>query len=480
MNGKWEGIYRVNKYDEPLDLSSENSLSLIIEQIAPNSTILEFGPAMGRMTKYLTNNLKCDVYIVEIDKDAFNYVLPFAEDGVLGDIEEYGWIDKFNDIKFDYIIFADVLEHLLHPVRVVETAARLLKENGRMMVSVPNIAYNAVIIDLINNKFEYKNTGLLDSTHLRFFTYDTLNPFFEKAGMIVEKEKVVHLNIEHSGFGNGYELIPKEQAQFLKNREFADAYQYVFTVIKRDYYLRHKDNLILEKAKVNGYSTKIATVYYDTGKGFNEQEKLQKKYRIEEDNKFKIKFDFNSEVYIKSIRIDLEYDPCFVENVNLNCNIETNMNLLGYTTGNKTYFVDGKASILIQNTNSKSILFFILTGILDTLSYDDIKLIFNQLSLQLKETNFKLTSLQMDNNAKSEELNNQQLIIVEKDNYINGISSELCAKQLLVEHLNTVISNQKNELEISQCEILNVTNSISWKITKPLRSLGKMFTGGNK
>lgn len=92
---------------------------------------------MGRLTKYMKESLDCRVYIVELDPEAYASARPFAEDGVCGDIEKGEWLEKFSSCQFDYILFADVLEHLRDPEKALRQAATLLKEQGEVIVSLP-------------------------------------------------------------------------------------------------------------------------------------------------------------------------------------------------------------------------------------------------------------------------------------------------------------------------------------------------------
>ena len=76
-----------SKYDFDWDMVNTNSLSLIINQIKRGSTVLEFGPANGRMTKYLKEALDCKVYLVEIDDEPAREAIKYGEDLVVDDIE---------------------------------------------------------------------------------------------------------------------------------------------------------------------------------------------------------------------------------------------------------------------------------------------------------------------------------------------------------------------------------------------------------
>ena len=105
----------MSKYDFELDLSENTSTGMILSKIEKGSTVLEFGCAEGRMTRYMQQTLDCRVYIVELDKAAYDTAAQYAADGVCGDIMDFVWAEKFGHIGFDTIIFADVLEHLPEP-----------------------------------------------------------------------------------------------------------------------------------------------------------------------------------------------------------------------------------------------------------------------------------------------------------------------------------------------------------------------------
>ncbi|BCJ93381.1 hypothetical protein acsn021_09500 [Anaerocolumna cellulosilytica] len=468
----------MNKYDEPLDLNSENSLSLIIEQIQPNTSILEFGPAMGRMTKYLSHNLNCDVYIVEIDNEAYDYVMNFAKDGILGDIENYNWFEKFRNLKFDYIIFADVLEHLVQPNKVLAKASELLRHDGRIMVSVPNIAYNAVIIDLINNKFKYRNTGILDSTHLRFFTYESFETFFNDAGLIIEKEKVVHLNLEHSGFNNNYQSIPREQALFLKNREFADAYQYVITVIKESYYNENKDNITIQKAINTGFATMLASLYIDTGSGYNEKEKVQQKYRINKENTFLITFILENYNEINQLRIDLCDDICTLENINVisdDGDLEVIIN--GMLVDNKYHFVNETARVYVNNPNGNNINKIEISGIINTPEIKDIKVVYNKILNEIKNNNIRLETILLDKQSEILEackMYEDKMCVINELNHnvrtkqeeINKLNQELKTKQEEINKQSQELKTKQDEINLLNQELIYKQNEVIENVTK--------------
>ncbi len=86
---------------------------------------------------------------------------------------------------FDAIVYGDVLEHLTDPLPVLVAINRSLASDGRVVVSVPNVAHLWVRLQLLRGRWDYGDRGILDRTHLRFFTRRTFVGFLEDAGLTV-------------------------------------------------------------------------------------------------------------------------------------------------------------------------------------------------------------------------------------------------------------------------------------------------------
>lgn len=218
------------KYDFDLDLTNSNSLLLILEQIRRGSVVLEFGPANGRMTKYLKQELDCDVYLAEIDEEAGKQALLYGKDLVIGDVENFEWFERYRDIKFDYIVFADVLEHLRDPKTVLDRCKLLLKHEGSVLLSVPNLAHNSVLINLMNNEFEYTSVGLLDNTHIHFFTKNSLENMVSQAGYFPIKRMATYSKVGTNELVNTVDSVKGIPASYWNTREYGEIYQYVYEI----------------------------------------------------------------------------------------------------------------------------------------------------------------------------------------------------------------------------------------------------------
>ena len=129
----------MKKYDFTLDLETDNSNSIILRWIKPQSTVLEFGPAHGRMTKFLKENLRCSVTIIELDAESGTEAARYAERALIGEIEgnieSDLWVQKLQGGTFDYIIFCDVLEHLHNPGKTLAAAIGLLSDGGSIIAT---------------------------------------------------------------------------------------------------------------------------------------------------------------------------------------------------------------------------------------------------------------------------------------------------------------------------------------------------------
>lgn len=222
----------MGKYNFKLDLGNRNSLSVLISRVKQGSTVLEFGPANGRMTKYLKEVLNCKVYAVEFNKEAAKDAAQYTEKIVVDNIENYSWKKEFKDIQFDCITFADILEHLYYPERVMGGVRAFLKESGSILVSIPNVSHNSIIIDLLKNEFNYHPIGLLDSTHIRFFTKKTFDDLIRHNGYFIRYVSALYLRPEDTEFENSYDELPEEIANYLSKLNFGEAYQFVYEIKK--------------------------------------------------------------------------------------------------------------------------------------------------------------------------------------------------------------------------------------------------------
>ena len=156
------------------------------EDLGDDIKVLEIGcECGGNLFRVKRKYKNARLYGTDLNDSALRFAAEFAE--VKVDNVEDRDID-FDGNNFDIIILGDVLEHLSDPLGTLIYCKSLLKEGGRVVASVPNLMNIDVIRGLLNGDFTYGDAGLLDRTHIHFFTYNELVKMFtQDAGFTIEK-----------------------------------------------------------------------------------------------------------------------------------------------------------------------------------------------------------------------------------------------------------------------------------------------------
>lgn len=171
----------VNRYDEAVrKYGLGQSHHLLLGRTNPGETVLEIGSATGYVTRLLRER-GCVVDLVELDQAAARQAAVHARQAYVGSVEDVMLLQRIQS-RYDTILFADVLEHLKDPRRVLKEVRAKLKPHGRILASIPNVAHWTVRWKLLRGQFHYEDIGLLDRTHLRFFTLKTTRELFEESG----------------------------------------------------------------------------------------------------------------------------------------------------------------------------------------------------------------------------------------------------------------------------------------------------------
>ena len=176
-----ENLYN-EKNDNYYSLPRLDILSLINDK---HKKILEIGCAFGELGKSIKRHFP-EVIIdgIELNPDSRDFLLDNYNNVTIGNIEDLD-ISKI-DKGYDLIIFADVLEHLYDPWRILNLLREKLSENGNVIVSVPNLRSSGILFNLIiRGRFKYAESGLMDRTHIRWFTRHEINQALDDAGFQV-------------------------------------------------------------------------------------------------------------------------------------------------------------------------------------------------------------------------------------------------------------------------------------------------------
>jgi len=170
----------------------------IIKYVGKNKRILDVGCATGYLARRLIESDN-EVYGIEIDPEAAEEAKKYCKDVIVADVEslkELPYPERF----FDVIICADILEHLKRPDQVLWMLKKYLKCDGLLIVSLPNVAYWRVRLNLLFGRFNYEEVGIMDKTHLRFFTIKTGKDLIQKCGFNIIK-------VDYCGWAMKYPLL---------------------------------------------------------------------------------------------------------------------------------------------------------------------------------------------------------------------------------------------------------------------------------
>jgi SAM-dependent methyltransferase len=168
----------------PLKRDRYSSHSIILSYLPGGpGRLLDVGAAQGDLAQLFTQR-GYDVTAIEGD--------PMLAEAARGKCHEIIVVDLEKPLPdlpgpFDVVVFGDVLEHLKNPLNVLVAVSKLAKPDGNMIVSVPNVAHVWLRLQLFLGRFEYAERGILDATHLRFFTLASFKQLLSGAGLEILK-----------------------------------------------------------------------------------------------------------------------------------------------------------------------------------------------------------------------------------------------------------------------------------------------------
>lgn len=179
----------------PLKQSKHSSHHYFQEWVGTKQEVLDIGCGNGFMASRL---VECGNRVVGVDvlpqpeiQEAFEQYLCADLSHGLGNT-----IAQLKDRRFDKILLMDVLEHLVKPEVLLRECRQLLKPSGQLLISIPNVANVTVRLSVALGRFEYGERGILDKTHLRFFTRKTARRMFRENGFEILKERMTVMPIE--------------------------------------------------------------------------------------------------------------------------------------------------------------------------------------------------------------------------------------------------------------------------------------------
>jgi 2-polyprenyl-3-methyl-5-hydroxy-6-metoxy-1,4-benzoquinol methylase len=222
----------MSKYSaQGVPLEDSNSATTKIVGLVPSGArVLDVGCSAGYLGEALMQRRDASVWGIELDeRDAAMARERGFEEVFAADLDRFAWAD-LGALEFDVIVFADVLEHLKRPGEAIRGAAGHLAPGGLVIASIPNIAHLSIRVELMEGGFAYEKLGLLDDTHLKYFTKKTIEDMFEAAGLSIQRLEATVYDLPEDRITErlravGLEPTPRFWERM--NGDEARAYQYV-------------------------------------------------------------------------------------------------------------------------------------------------------------------------------------------------------------------------------------------------------------
>ncbi len=238
MNGNWQKDYPLLPESlKESDIENNSSLKKMINFIGGNKKVLDVGCATGYLARLLREK-GCSVIGIEINQKAAEIARSFCEEVIAVDLERVSLAEILSDRLFDVVVFGDILEHLRDPWRILQETHQVLAPSGYVVASIPNIAHGNIRLSLLQGNFDYQEVGILDNTHLRFFTRKTLEELFFDTGYSIEATERTQMPFEKS-YSHDASLVEK-----LEKEPDIDTLQFIVRAFPSS--LENQHNLLRE------------------------------------------------------------------------------------------------------------------------------------------------------------------------------------------------------------------------------------------
>ena len=218
-------------YDHDVDPSQPNNAhSFAVEMVGSNKRVLEVGCAAGHVTRILASR-GCEVTGIEVDPSAARSAEEHAHEVLVADLDVDDYMAKLEDQVFDVVLLGDVLEHLRDPLSAMRSFTKLVEPHGYIVASLPNVAHVDVRLALFQGRFQYGDWGLLDRTHLRFFTRASGEQLLRDAGLLPVEVRRVFVPAFASEIPVDREAIETHVLDEVLRDPEAETYQFVWRAV---------------------------------------------------------------------------------------------------------------------------------------------------------------------------------------------------------------------------------------------------------
>ena len=264
-------IQDLHIYLRNISQDERTSLSVLASLVHYDSTLLDLGCGSGALGQYLHKFRQCTSDGLTWSEAEAAHARTHYRQVVVTDLETCELSAIFTSGQYDYIVCADVLEHLRAPERILAACRELLKPNGKLLLSVPNAGYAGLIAELLQGEFRYREEGLLDRTHLRFFTRRSLARFLGEERWAIKTLDTVRREIPDSEFRTQFDQLPPAVSRYLLAMPDALTYQFIGVAQPVQAIVEHDQQDTPDSVTAHALFT--AQIYLAYGQGYVEDSK---------------------------------------------------------------------------------------------------------------------------------------------------------------------------------------------------------------
>jgi methionine biosynthesis protein MetW len=190
------------RYDDP-PMGPEEAHGLLSNWVPEGAAVLDVGAGSGTLADMITRERNARVTCIEPDVPRAELARARGLSVFTGTVQDFA---ATTHERFDIAVLADVIEHLSYPAPILTTVRGLLAPGGHLLVSVPNAAHWTIREALLRGRWDYDVTGLMDATHLRWYTLDSLTRLLTACGFVVEGHAGA-LGGQHPAYSTRYPWI---------------------------------------------------------------------------------------------------------------------------------------------------------------------------------------------------------------------------------------------------------------------------------
>lgn len=224
----------MSQYETTIDPTVSNTSHNQVMSLVPRgSTVLDVGCATGYLAEALTAR-GCAVDGIEYDASAAEKARPHLGHLVVGDLVTMDLARELGDRRYDVIVCADILEHLPDPVDVLRRLVTLLRPGGAVVISIPNVAHGSLRLALLQGRWTYTETGLLDRTHIRFVTRQSLHELLTEAGVVAVDVRTTWRDTLDSDVYVDTADLPDGVVDWVRQQPDSGTYQFIVRAVPDD------------------------------------------------------------------------------------------------------------------------------------------------------------------------------------------------------------------------------------------------------